>query len=55
MRERPYFGCMMVDTNEADALISGLTRQYPNTLRPALEIIGMQDGGRRVAGLPSAA
>ena len=51
MRERPYFGCMMVETGEADALISGLTRQYPNTLRPALEIIGMEPDAKRVAGL----
>lgn len=51
MRERPYFGCMMVETGEADALISGLTRQYPNTLRPALEIIGMEDNAKRVAGM----
>src|SRR5690606_18720472 len=51
MRERPYFGCMMVETGEADALISGLTRQYPNTLRPALEIIGMEEGVNRVAGM----
>jgi len=51
MRERPYFGCMMVETGEADALISGLTRQYPNTLRPALEIIGMEDDAKRVAGM----
>ncbi len=51
MRERPYFGCMMVETNEADAMISGLTRQYPNTLRPALEIIGMEDSAKRVAGM----
>lgn len=51
MRERTYFGCMMVETGEADALISGLTRQYPNTLRPALEIIGMGDNAKRVAGM----
>jgi malate dehydrogenase (oxaloacetate-decarboxylating)(NADP+) len=51
MRERPYFGCMMVETGAADALISGLTRQYPNTLRPALEIIGMDRDARRVAGM----
>lgn len=51
MRERPYFGCMMVETGEADALISGLTRQYPNTLRPALEIIGMEPDAKKVAGL----
>lgn len=51
MRERTYFGCMMVETGEADAFISGLTRQYPNTLRPALEIIGMEEGAGRVAGM----
>lgn len=51
MRQRPYFGCMMVETNEADAMISGLTRQYPNTLRPALEIIGIEDNAKRVAGM----
>lgn len=51
MRERPYFGCMMVDQGEADALISGLTRQYPDTLRPALEIIGTHETAKRVAGM----
>lgn len=51
MRERTYFGCMMVETGEADALISGLTRQYPDTLRPALEIIGTSDDAERVAGM----
>ncbi len=51
MRERTYFGCMMVETGEADALLSGLTRQYPNTLRPALEIIGMHEKAKRVAGM----
>lgn len=51
MRERTYFGCMMVETGEADALISGLTRQYPNTLRPALEIIGTSSNAERVAGM----
>lgn len=51
MRERSYFGCMMVDTGEADALISGLTRQYPDTIRPALEIIGTHETAKRVAGM----
>lgn len=51
MRERPYFGCMMVDLDEADALISGLTRQYPDTLRPALEIIGTHETAKKVAGM----
>ncbi|NML35710.1 NADP-dependent malic enzyme [Chitinophaga sp. G-6-1-13] len=51
MRERNYFGCMMVETGEADALISGLTRKYPDTIRPALQVIGMEEGVKRVAGM----
>lgn len=51
MRERNYFGCMMVETGEADALISGLTRNYPDTIRPALEVIGMAPGIKKVAGM----
>jgi malate dehydrogenase (oxaloacetate-decarboxylating)(NADP+) len=51
MKERPYFGCMMVDAGEADALISGLTRRYPDTVKPALEIIGMAPDAKRVAGM----
>lgn len=51
MRERPYFGCMMVETGEADVLISGLTRRYPDTVKPALEIIGAEQKGKRIAGM----
>ncbi len=51
MRERTYFGSMMVHTGEADAMISGLTRKYTDTIRPALEIIGMAEGTKRVAGM----
>ncbi len=51
MRERNYFGCMMVETGEADALVSGLTRTYPDTIRPALQIIGKRDEVRKVAGM----
>ncbi len=51
MRERVFFGCMMVNSGEADAMVSGLTRKYPDTIRPALEIIGMADGAHRVAGM----
>ena len=43
MRERNYYGAMMVETGQADALISGLTRKYADILRPALYIIGTQD------------
>ncbi|MBL7928896.1 MAG: NADP-dependent malic enzyme [Bacteroidia bacterium] len=51
MRERNYFGAMMVETGEADALISGLTRNYADTLRPALRIIGKQKTVSKVAGM----
>ena len=51
MRERTYFGSMMVHTGQADAMISGLTRKYPDTIRPALEIIGMEPGVKKVAGM----
>jgi malate dehydrogenase (oxaloacetate-decarboxylating)(NADP+) len=51
MRDRTYFGSMMVRNGEADAIISGLTRKYPDTIKPALEIIGMAEGTKRVAGM----
>lgn len=51
MRERNYFGCMMVEAGEADALISGLTRNYVDTIRPALETIGMEKNVKKVAGM----
>lgn len=50
MRDRNYFGSMMVQVGEADAMISGLTKDYPKTIRPALEIIGSEEG-KRVAGM----
>jgi malate dehydrogenase (oxaloacetate-decarboxylating)(NADP+) len=51
MRERNYFGSMMVRMGAADALISGLTRKYPATVKPALQVIGIREGVSRVAGL----
>lgn len=51
MRERNYFGAMMVRNGLADALISGLTRKYPDTIRPALQVIGIRKNVHRVAGL----
>jgi malate dehydrogenase (oxaloacetate-decarboxylating)(NADP+) len=51
MRERNYFGCMMVENGEADALITGLTRKYPDTLRPVLEIIGVEPNVKKIAGM----
>ncbi|MFC1562897.1 phosphate acetyltransferase [candidate division KSB1 bacterium] len=46
-----YFGSMMVHMGDADGLISGLTKHYPNTIRPALQIIKMEKGIHKVSGL----
>ena len=51
MRQRNYFGSMLVDQGEADALVSGLTRNYPNVIRPALHTIGKAQGVNKVAGM----
>ncbi len=51
MYERNYFGAMMVEMGEADALISGLTRNYAQTIKPALQIIGTEEGVTKVAGM----
>lgn len=51
MKERNYYGAMMVETGQADALISGLTRKYADILRPALFIIGTQEEVTKVAGM----
>ncbi len=51
MRERNHFGAMMVETGAADAMISGLTRKYGDPISTALQIIGVQEGTNRVAGM----
>jgi malate dehydrogenase (oxaloacetate-decarboxylating)(NADP+) len=51
MRERNYFGAMMVDMGDADALVSGLTKDYAKIISPALQVIGVADGVSRVAGM----
>jgi len=51
MRDRHYFSTMLLETGEADALISGLTRKYPETIKPALEIIGTERPDTRVVGM----
>jgi malate dehydrogenase (oxaloacetate-decarboxylating)(NADP+) len=51
MKDRNYFGCMMVETGEADAMISGLSKNYPDTIRPALQVIGMESNSKIVAGM----
>ncbi|MEJ6736630.1 MAG: NADP-dependent malic enzyme [Flavobacteriales bacterium] len=51
MRSRNYFGSAMVEFGEADALISGLTRNYASTIRPALKVIGTDDDVTKIAGM----
>ncbi|MBN1339252.1 MAG: NADP-dependent malic enzyme [Bacteroidales bacterium] len=51
MLHRNYFSPMLVEVGDADAMISGLTRNYPDTLRPALEVIGRKNGAKIVSGM----
>ena len=51
MKERTHFGCMMVETGEADSMISGLTRKYADTIKPALQIIGSESKVKKIAGM----
>jgi malate dehydrogenase (oxaloacetate-decarboxylating)(NADP+) len=46
-----FYACMMVELGEADAVISGLSNDYPKTILPALQIIGREEGVDRVAGM----
>ncbi|MCE3227612.1 MAG: NADP-dependent malic enzyme [Bacteroidetes bacterium] len=51
MRDRNYYGSMMVEYGLGDAMISGLTRKYGQPIKAALEVIGVQNGVSKVAGL----
>lgn len=51
MRDSNYFGCMMVEKGDADAMISGLSKNYPNTIRPALQIVGTEPDVKKIAGM----
>ncbi len=51
MKNRNVFGMMMAEMEDADGLISGLTQSYPETIRPALQIIGTREGVQRVSGM----
>src|SRR6185369_15825233 len=45
-----YYGALMVELGDADALVAGVSQQYPDTLRPALQVIGTRPGVSRVSG-----
>ncbi len=51
MRDRTYFGAAMLEAGAGDVLISGLTRDYGQTITPALRLIGPEPGTSRVAGM----
>ncbi len=51
MFDRNYFGMMMVETGDADALITGVYTKYQDAIVPAIEIVGMRDGLNHIAGL----
>jgi malate dehydrogenase (oxaloacetate-decarboxylating)(NADP+) len=51
MTKRNYFGCMMVESGEADAIISGISRKYAHTIKPALQIFGTEVPGKKVSSM----
>ncbi len=51
MRDRNYYGCMMVECGDADCMISGLAKNYPDTIRPAIQTIGTEEGVSKIAGM----
>jgi len=51
MKDRNHFGCMLIENGEADGMISGLSRNYPDTIRPALQIVGTEPGVKKIAGM----
>jgi malate dehydrogenase (oxaloacetate-decarboxylating)(NADP+) len=48
---RNLFGCLMVRRGDGDILVSGVTQHYPDTIRPALQVIKVRDDIHKVAGL----
>jgi malate dehydrogenase (oxaloacetate-decarboxylating)(NADP+) len=51
MNDHNIFGSMMVRMGGADALVSGVTQNYPDTIRPALQVIGVREGIHKVSGV----
>ncbi|MEM9951828.1 MAG: NADP-dependent malic enzyme [Chloroflexota bacterium] len=51
IRSRNYFGPMMVKQGHADAMVSGIAHEYPDVIRPALQIFGTRDNASIVCGL----
>ena len=51
MNDRNIFGSIMVRMGDADAIVSGVTQNYPDTIRPALQVIGVREGIHKVSGV----
>lgn len=51
MQNRDYFGSMLVEVGEADAFISGFSRKYSSTIRPALQVVGVKEKFNHIAGM----
>ena len=51
VRDRNFFGSFMVEEGLADGMVTGVTRNYPESLKPALQVIGLQKNVKKVAGL----
>ncbi len=51
MNDRNIFGSMMVRMGDADAFVAGVSQNYPDTIRPALQVIGVREGIHKVSGL----
>ncbi len=51
MRERNHFGAMMVELGDADAMVSGVTRNYRDVVRPVIQTIGLQKDVKTIAGM----
>jgi malate dehydrogenase (oxaloacetate-decarboxylating)(NADP+) len=51
MNDRNIFGSMMVRMGDADAVVSGVSQNYPETIRPALQVIEVREGIHKVCGV----
>lgn len=51
VRQRNYYASLMVKTGDADAMVSGLSYEYPEVIRPALQVFGTRAGATRAAGV----
>ena len=49
MRERNYFAAMMINSGDADCMVTGYSRSYPNVVKPVMELIDKQQGVSRIA------